>query len=130
MKIRKNGRVVNLTESDLRRITKRFLIEQDDQKSGTEEEMFGLPVSKIDRVAEEIVDRVKISEAIDNQTIKLYFDLKRFMESEGKKDDKGNMSYGPMTRNTVWQFEKKNDSSQSFFDEDKSGFNGRLWERI
>ena len=33
MKIKKNGKVVNLTESDLRRITKRFLNENDDPKS-------------------------------------------------------------------------------------------------
>ena len=33
MKIKKNGKVVNLTESDLQRITKRFLNENDDPKS-------------------------------------------------------------------------------------------------
>ena len=33
MKIKKNGKVVNLTESDLQRITKRFLNEDDDPKS-------------------------------------------------------------------------------------------------
>ena len=34
MRIRKNGRVVNLTESDLRRITKRVISEQEDDLDG------------------------------------------------------------------------------------------------
>jgi hypothetical protein len=38
MRIRKNGKVVNLTESDLRRIVKRLLYEQGETEEETEEE--------------------------------------------------------------------------------------------
>ena len=82
MKIKKNGKIISLSESDLKRITMKLLKEQDANESETAEKTTGLDV-ELDAIDEDDPDPTKLEKIlvkIDNflRTGDLPKDLQRF----------------------------------------------------
>ena len=95
MKIRKNGKVVNLTESDLQRIVKRVLREQDDDSGTTSKDTPGTAMkvmgafAKAGKGNKEAAIK-KIDEGI-KLTDKILFDLIRLHQRE--QTDQNKLTY-------------------------------------
>jgi hypothetical protein len=64
MKIKKNGKIISLSESDLKRITMKLLKEQDANESETAEKTTGLDV-ELDAIDEDDPDPTKVQVILD-----------------------------------------------------------------
>lgn len=64
MKIKKNGKIISLSESDLKRITMKLLKEQDANEAATTEKTTGLDV-ELDAIDEDDPDPTKVQQILD-----------------------------------------------------------------